>query len=438
MRAEDLLTESPPPRPSPPRRPRLPTPSPEARWRRCARTLERLRARPRRGGVAAHPPGAAREEGHALRGSAHLAPPGGGPGAGAGQARLPPRLPALHQRGDAPAGGVQRGHPRLARPHLRAAAGERAHPGPLAPGAGSAGWRGSKHGEAQGLHEDRLPGRRCRQHLGRGQRHHRVRVAVAGARPRGGARHPPAGAHRPPPWHPRLPELRLRSFTEAARERFDFAFATWWLTWFDLWRLDSAVYGYLNQSLESRFHAEPHLKHLNRITYSLPLLFVTEARWLAEFIRTRAAGGTGALRAQRAEPRALPLCRGPRAAHGPAPGARGGPLGHRASRAWPRPSRCWRRPAPAWTSRWAGSRRAAAGRCPGGRQPRPGARAHPHRPRPRGVPALRRAPQAVARRGHVRPAAGDVLAGRHRHHLHRHRLRRVHGARRERAAGAAA
>jgi glycosyltransferase involved in cell wall biosynthesis len=89
-----------------------------------------------------------------------------------------------------------------------------------------------------------------------------------------------------PPWHPRLPELRFQCFPEAARERFDFAFATWWLTWFDLWRLDSAVYGYLNQSLESRFHAEPHLKHLNRITYSLPLLFVTEARWLAEFIRT--------------------------------------------------------------------------------------------------------------------------------------------------------
>ncbi|QRO01291.1 glycosyltransferase family 4 protein [Archangium violaceum] len=97
--------------------------------------------------------------------------------------------------------------------------------------------------------------------------------------------------HRPvrissPPWHPRLPELRFQTFTEAARERFDFVFATWWLTWFDLWRLDSAVYGYLNQSLESRFRPEGHLKHLNRITYSLPLLFVTEARWLAEFIRT--------------------------------------------------------------------------------------------------------------------------------------------------------
>lgn len=89
-----------------------------------------------------------------------------------------------------------------------------------------------------------------------------------------------------PPWHPRLTELRYQTFQEAAGERFDFVFATWWLTWFDLWRLDSAVYGYLNQSLESRFHEEPHLKHLNRVTYSLPLLFVTEARWLAEFIRT--------------------------------------------------------------------------------------------------------------------------------------------------------
>jgi glycosyltransferase involved in cell wall biosynthesis len=88
-----------------------------------------------------------------------------------------------------------------------------------------------------------------------------------------------------PLWHPRLANLPLVPLSDAARQRFDFVFATWWVTFFDLCRLDSAVYGYLNQSLESRFHQESHYKLLNRITYSLPLLFVTEARWLEELIR---------------------------------------------------------------------------------------------------------------------------------------------------------
>ena len=85
-------------------------------------------------------------------------------------------------------------------------------------------------------------------------------------------------------WHPRLAGLRVVHLTEAGGSRFDFAFATWWITWFDLWRVDARVYGYFNQSLESRFHAERRLKLLNRITYSLPLLFVTEARWIAELV----------------------------------------------------------------------------------------------------------------------------------------------------------
>jgi glycosyltransferase involved in cell wall biosynthesis len=87
-------------------------------------------------------------------------------------------------------------------------------------------------------------------------------------------------------WHPRLKALRIRDLGEVRDdEEFDFAFATWWLTFFDLHRVRSRVYGYLNQSVESRFHEEPHYKLLNRCTYSLPLLMVTEARWIEEFIR---------------------------------------------------------------------------------------------------------------------------------------------------------
>jgi glycosyltransferase involved in cell wall biosynthesis len=96
-------------------------------------------------------------------------------------------------------------------------------------------------------------------------------------------------AGEPPPrvaWHPALIDLDVRSVDGAAAESFDFVFATWWVTYFDLHRLKSRVYGYFNQSLESRFHPERHYKLLNRSTYSLPLLYVTEAKWLAEFIGT--------------------------------------------------------------------------------------------------------------------------------------------------------
>lgn len=94
-----------------------------------------------------------------------------------------------------------------------------------------------------------------------------------------------------PLWHPRLKDLPLRTVDELEGQRFDFVFATWWITFYELWRLDSRVYGYLNQSLESRFHVERHYKVLNRQSYSLPLLFITEAKWLVEFIQTLQPAG---------------------------------------------------------------------------------------------------------------------------------------------------
>lgn len=113
-----------------------------------------------------------------------------------------------------------------------------------------------------------------------GQRGHEVTVITA-------------NRDRPPQpyWHPKLASLDVVSLAEAESRRFDVVLATWWLTFFDLWRLDSKVYGYFNQSLESRFHQERHYKLLNRLTYSLPLLFVTEARWLADFIRQAQPAG---------------------------------------------------------------------------------------------------------------------------------------------------
>jgi glycosyltransferase involved in cell wall biosynthesis len=88
-----------------------------------------------------------------------------------------------------------------------------------------------------------------------------------------------------PCWHPKLPSLRIVPLTQVGHEAFDVAFATWWITFFDLWRLNAKVYGYFNQSLESRFHQEEHYKLLNHLTYSAPLFFITEARWIQEFIQ---------------------------------------------------------------------------------------------------------------------------------------------------------
>jgi len=87
-----------------------------------------------------------------------------------------------------------------------------------------------------------------------------------------------------PDWHPGLAELELSNLGSAVKHKFDFIFATWWTTYFELWRFESTTYAYFNQSLESRFYVERPPKLLNRLTYSLPLLFVTEARWLEQFI----------------------------------------------------------------------------------------------------------------------------------------------------------
>lgn len=91
-------------------------------------------------------------------------------------------------------------------------------------------------------------------------------------------------------WHPKLEKLHVAPIAATKGVHFDFVFATWWLTWFDLHQIDADVYGYFNQSYESRFHPERHYKLQNRATYSVPILFVTEAHWLERFIQTLQPG----------------------------------------------------------------------------------------------------------------------------------------------------
>lgn len=85
-------------------------------------------------------------------------------------------------------------------------------------------------------------------------------------------------------WHPGLSALRVDTVEAVRSVRFDVALATWWETFFRLHRVHAEVHGYFNQSLETRFYADPVRKALCRLTYELPVLFVTEAGWLAELI----------------------------------------------------------------------------------------------------------------------------------------------------------
>jgi glycosyltransferase involved in cell wall biosynthesis len=85
-------------------------------------------------------------------------------------------------------------------------------------------------------------------------------------------------------WHPRLASLEVMPIHQARDRVYDVMFATWWRTVYELWKFESSIYGYFNQSYESRFHEERHYKLLNRCTYGLPLVFVTEATWIAEMI----------------------------------------------------------------------------------------------------------------------------------------------------------
>lgn len=94
-----------------------------------------------------------------------------------------------------------------------------------------------------------------------------------------------AGAYRN--WHPAGASLRVLDFEAAQSIDFDIAIATWWKTCYELHRLRARRYAYFVQSLENRFY-EPtkhrSLKPLVRATYHLPVIFITEAKWIRDTI----------------------------------------------------------------------------------------------------------------------------------------------------------
>lgn len=88
-------------------------------------------------------------------------------------------------------------------------------------------------------------------------------------------------------WHPAGSSVRVLDFEAAQSMDFDIAIATWWKTCYDLHKLRANRYAYFVQSLENRFY-EPTthgcLKPLVRATYHLPVIFITEAKWIRETI----------------------------------------------------------------------------------------------------------------------------------------------------------
>ena len=98
--------------------------------------------------------------------------------------------------------------------------------------------------------------------------------------------------HRPGFSAPRLrpgrpPNLLWIDHNEVSSHRFDLAIATWWRTFFDLWKVQADRYAYFVQSIESRFYPleERVVRAAVDATYDAPLGIITEAPWIRDYFR---------------------------------------------------------------------------------------------------------------------------------------------------------
>jgi len=75
------------------------------------------------------------------------------------------------------------------------------------------------------------------------------------------------------------PNLLWLDHNEVSSHRFDLAIATWWRTFFDLWKVQADRYAYFVQSIESRFYPleERVVRAAVHATYDAPLGIITEA-----------------------------------------------------------------------------------------------------------------------------------------------------------------
>jgi hypothetical protein len=83
----------------------------------------------------------------------------------------------------------------------------------------------------------------------------------------------------------RPPNLLWLDHNEVSSHRFDLAIATWWRTFFDLWKVQADRYAYFVQSIESRFYPleERVVRAAVNATYDAPLGIITEAPWIRDY-----------------------------------------------------------------------------------------------------------------------------------------------------------
>jgi glycosyltransferase involved in cell wall biosynthesis len=93
-------------------------------------------------------------------------------------------------------------------------------------------------------------------------------------------------------WHPistifRHPKLQWLHFFDASTIKFDVAIATFWITFFDLWKINAANYIFFVQSIESRFYppSDRILRNIIDAMYDLPCGFITEAKWIQRYLQ---------------------------------------------------------------------------------------------------------------------------------------------------------
>jgi glycosyltransferase involved in cell wall biosynthesis len=88
--------------------------------------------------------------------------------------------------------------------------------------------------------------------------------------------------------HHGLNDVPVGTLDQARGETWDVAVATWWETVFVLHQLRAERYAYFVQSMEERFYGpEDPARMAAMLTHDLPLGFITEARWIADQLRSR-------------------------------------------------------------------------------------------------------------------------------------------------------
>jgi O-antigen biosynthesis protein len=93
-------------------------------------------------------------------------------------------------------------------------------------------------------------------------------------------------------WHPvsavfTHPKLQWLDFFDASTMKFDVAIATFWISCFDLWKVNAANYVFFVQSIESRFYpaSDRMLRNIIDAMYDLPCGFITEAKWIERYLQ---------------------------------------------------------------------------------------------------------------------------------------------------------